>query len=866
MSMTSLSPAAHSKRHRRKLTGCVLAIALLCLFTQTQAAHPPLQTRYAAIQIDGKGLITSLSAYQSGKEFCPAGRPSPLISLHESNQPNGRLVLPVSAVFHADKQQIELKYPNGTIAIVKAEAKEAYFRFQLISLEPRGNVDNIVWGPLNTTIRGKIGDLIGVVRDPDFAIGMIGLDDNTISGPVEDGDCYGMGYYIHSPDPARYPVPPKYKEGQWFNIGGDGVSDTGFYSHPEEYFNQVMGSGAKLEPAFGSSVVYHSRDRRRSYVHFYSLLPGFKIHERKHMVSDPLPSVDFIGSGVAVYACPDNLGLKTLEKIIRAEGLPYITSADGKWIRDPAAVRPMIYWNGPVDKAIEYARAMGFKDISRDTGEFYASLPKRWEGRVGMNGKSITYKEFADQCNKNGLTHGGLHTLCVFLQGGISSDVTPVPSEHLQTVCRTKLAKDISANDTEIVVTNPSYLAENGTWPKNGDGQNYIRVGGEMMMYKSISDSGAPARGPWTLKGVKRGHASKAAAHRAGDELVKLMQNCYNGFVPDMQLLLDYADYYADLMVRNGMGSIDFDGFESTLYQNHGYYAVRVFCRRLFETYHKRTGIYPRITGSCVFAGSWEYYASCDVGGGNHMFNPSSGQWGIEGKDIRNAWDASWFPPTFGIQGWNSGWSLYDAETLMSMAVAWNATFALSTSQDAIDRTGDKDAIFRAFCAWQDAREKQLFTKAQKERMKDPGVKFHLEQTGEKSFDLHAVKEMKVSDRAGSDAKAVAIINTFEAQPLQFSLQLAGAASGCVIALPEKGRIACERRIEGGQFIICKGGQAYLADNHRKKIADLALDRATPMPKGETSLTVQFPETKDPAKVQFNLTVWSFGPAEKVGR
>ena len=94
--------------------------------------------------------------------------------------------------------------------------------------------------------------------------------------------------------------------------------------------------------------------------------------------------------------------------------------------------------------------------------------------------------------------------------------MTPVPSEHLQTVCRTKLAKDISATDTEIVVTDPSFLAEKGTWPA-GDDSNYLRIGGEMLRYEGISDAA-----PWTLKGVKRGHASKAVAHKAGDELVKL--------------------------------------------------------------------------------------------------------------------------------------------------------------------------------------------------------------------------------------------------------------------------------------------------------------------------------------------------------
>jgi hypothetical protein len=704
---------------------------------------------HARIAIDRKGCLTSIAARGSGKEYSPADHPSALLSLHESGHPNDQLVRPASASFSRLRGELKLKYPNGATAVVKAQTKGAYLRFQLVSLTPRGTVDNVVWGPVNTTIRGKIGDLIGVVRDPDFAIGMIGLDDNTITGPVEDGDCYGMGYFVHSTDPRKSPVDPKYQEGQWFNIGGDGISDVAFYSHPEDYFNQVMGSGAKLAPEFGSYVVYHARDRRKSYVHYYSLLPGFKIHERKHMVSDPVPGVDFIGSAIALYACPDDLGLKTIEQITRKEGLPRITDRDGKWIRDPAAARPSLFWNGPVDQAIEYAKAMGFTDISRDTGEFYPSLPNKWTGHVTLKGQKVTYQEFGEECHRNGLTHGGLHTLCLFLQGGICSDVTPVPSEHLQTVCRTKLAKPISASDTEIVVTDPAFLGENSTWPKNGDGQNYIRVGTEMMMYGSISESA-----PWTLKKVKRGHASQAVPHQAGDELVKLMQNCYNGFVPDMQLMLDYADYYADLMVRNGMDSIGFDGFESTIYQNHGYYAVRHFCRRLFDTYHKLTGgKYPYVTGSCVFAGGWEYWNACNVGGGDNMFNPASGKWGIEGKDIRNSWDASWYPPTFGLQGWNSGWTLYDAETLMSMAVAWDATFALATSQEAIDKTAAKDQIFQSFNAWQEAREKQLFSKAQKEKMRDSSVKFHLEKTADGSFLLHTVTRGK--DAAGKDTWVV---------------------------------------------------------------------------------------------------------------
>ena len=242
------------------------------------------------------------------------------------------------------------------------------------------------------------------------------------------------------------------------------------------------------------------------------------------------------------------MGLATIEKIILAEGLPHIV-IDGKWIRDPAAFRPTLFWNGPHDKCIEYAEALGFKDIARDTGEFYPSLDKKWGGRVGFaHRRPMTYQEFAEECHKHGLSHGGLHTLTVFLQGGISHDVTPVPSEHLQTVCRTKLAKDLSPTDTEIVVTDPSFLTEDGTWPLGND-HNYARIGAEMIKYKGITD-----KPPYTLLNVETRPRLEGSAHKAGDELAKLQMNCYHGYVPDMKLLLDYADYYADLMYRNRDG------------------------------------------------------------------------------------------------------------------------------------------------------------------------------------------------------------------------------------------------------------------------------------------------------------------------
>jgi hypothetical protein len=849
--------------------------------SQTARAAQTFQTRDASVQIDDRGFITSLNSRESGKEYSPAGHPSPLLSLHESGQPNDQLVLPTSAVFHAEQGEIELKYPNGAIAVVKMAEKEDYFRFQLVSLNPRGSVDNIVWGPLHTTVSKLIGDIIGVVRDDDWAIGMLGLDDNTITGPVTDGDCAGMGYYVHSPDPMKYPLPPQYKEGQWFNIGGNGTSDTAFYSHPEEYFQQVFGNGAKLEPDFGSTLAYHARDRRKSYPYLFSLLPGFQRSRPRHQVSDPV-DVDFIGSGIALYACPDNVGLATIEKIILAEGLPHIV-INGKWVRDPASFMPTIFWNGPRDKCIEYTQALGWKDISQETKEFYASLGNNWveEDVKFSNGQTMTVKEFSAEAHKHGLTNGGLHTLCLFLQAGVSNDVTPIPSMHLQTVLRTKLAKDISPTDTDIVVTDPSFLAEMGTWPM-GNNSNFLRIGGELLEYEGISETA-----PWTLRGVKRGYATQAQdipawdspqrgiyatqaqAHKAGDELVKLQQNCYHGFAPDMVRLPEYAEYYADLMYRNGMDTINFDGFESTLYQNHGYYAVRIFCRRLFETYAKLTGgRFPRVTGSCVFAGAWEYMNVCDLGGGNNMFNPISGHRGIEGKDVGSGFGSSYFPATFGIQDWLSDWSVYDAQNLQAKAIGLNATYGLNISQEVVERSGEKDAIFKSFRAWENARAANVFTKEQKQQLKDPDYKFNLVQTGEESFLLSSVKEIGITGMADNQTHSLAIKNPYDDQPLQFALRFEGpddaALDGLTITLPGGQHLMSVGRIKSGEFIICKGNTAYVADKFRKKTADLELDHAASLPSGDTTISVKSLGASAPGKSHLQLTVWAFGKAEPV--
>lgn len=819
-----------------------------------------LQSAYARIDLDGRGLITSITSRMSGKEYLASGKSSPILSLWE----NGESVHPLSASYDRTQQTLTLDYPNGASAKVKVLEKEKYFRLQLLALDQRGMVNNIVWGPVHTNISKTIGDIIGVVRDDDWAIGMLALDDRTTQGPPADGDLGQMYYYIHSPDPAKYPVPAKYAEGERFSIGGDGISDVAFYSHPEEYFHMAYESGAILEPDSGSVISYHARDRRQRHKVFYTLMPGMAAKQPRHQTVDPV-NVDFIDSSVALYACPDDLGLSVIENIVLAEGLPHPT-VDGKWVKDPAAYRPDIFWTGPHDRLIAYADALGLKGVQDDgMGEFYMDPADHWDGELVRfaDGRRMTIREFTDETRRHGIRYG-LHTLCMYIQTK-SSDVHPVPNEHLQTVLRTRLAGALSSMDAAITVTVPSFLAEKGTYDDNN--MNVLRIGTELLTYDGITTSP-----PYTLKNVKRGQfGTKASAHSAGDELVKLQITDYHGFIPDMQLMMTYADYYARRLNDLGMEYVDFDGFESCMYQNQGDYAFKVFLKRLFETYHKLSGgRYLRIMGSAIAEGSWHYMSVCNVGGGNNMFDPVANKWGIEGKDIRYVWGSSYFPITFGVQTYRGDWTPFDAENLEAKSIGWNATYMLGLNQDRVEKSGEKEAIFKAFRVWENARGAGVFTKENKQELMDLGLKFHLEQTGEQSFLLSPVKEIRLIGEADNQIHSLAIKNPYDDQPLQFALGLDGPEDAwldsLIITLPDGQHMKSVRKMKSEEFIICKGNTAYVADKFRNKIADLELGHAATLPSGEMTMKVQSLGTSAPEKSHLQLTVWSVGKAEPVGK
>jgi hypothetical protein len=821
------------------------------------------QTKYAAIEVNDKGFITSVKSLRTGKEYCPKGMSSALLSLCQDK----KYIRPETARFDETGDAIILSYPNGSVARVKVMEKQEYLSMKLESLTNHSMIDNIVWGPYKLTISKSIGDIISVLRDGDFAVGLLGLDDNTTSGPPTDGDMSFLYYFVHSPDTVKFPLPPGLKEGQTFPIGGDGKNDVAFFSQPEEYFRMNGGNGAWLEPSFGAAVCMHSRDRRREQMIRFPNYPDNvdgKLNSARYQLVTTADA-GYIGSSVALYGCPDSLGLKTIEQIVLNEGLPH-PEIDGRWVKDLAAYRPDIAWSGPHDSLASYSMRLGIKGVQDEGfGEYYPNPANRWGSRrIDFKGaKALTVPEYGAAMQAKGIRYG-LHTLCEFLQPDNNSDVSPVPSDSLAIMQRTTITKDILPEDTVITVADTAHFNEFGGW--EGNQTNVLKIGKELIEYDSIT-----RKLPYSFLHIKRGfHQTKRAAYPAGTTIVKLQPNCYQGFAPDIDLQDRYADYYGKWLTEGKMDYVDFDGLESCMYQGHGQYSFKRFFRKLFDSYYANGGKYLRVMGSGIQEGSWHYMSVCNVGGGDHMFSPVLNKWGIEGKDIRYMQESSYFPATFGIQNLESDWSLYDAENLEAKSIGFNATYMLGLSQQAVEKNPYKDSIFSAISTWEKARAAGVFTNELKKKLSDLSFKFHLLPRGATGFELYPVKECRRNDLPYRISGVTAEVeNLFKTQPLDMELRIHTAGNdslaGIIVTAPGVGKVVIDQPLTNGMFVIAKGNELYVADSNRRKLMVVAAHGDWLLPSGKSVFEVAaFHKANDKATIQ--LLVNSMGSPEHIGK
>ncbi|MCU7552550.1 hypothetical protein OCK74_25755 [Chitinophagaceae bacterium LB-8] len=758
--------------------GQLLLIALLAVTTNL-VAQADFKTDYFKIHIDGRGYITSMknTTVHPHKEFSPADKPSPLLSLYDG----GKKVYyePVKATYSKAKKEITLTFSNQSVARIGLVAQQKYFRMTLLSLAPRKGIEGIQWGPYHTNITNLFGEIIGVARDTsdavNYAIGMLALNDNTLGGTSDlQGDAAPFQYIIHSPDPKLYPLPGNLYEGQVFTLGGNGISDVAFYAHKEPYYRTLYGNAAGVDKKGRISISYHSRDRSQKREIYFSLIPNMPANKPNHIDVQPLPGVDYIGSSVALWGSPDSTALMNVVKnIVLSEKLPYPT-INGKWVKDPAAFVPDAITSGNMyDSIISYTDRLGFKAISLydqgflrpDRGnEGYIDGKNFGKKPLKLTSGNLSHKEFSEMAAKYGIMIGRTPITNSLAPG--TKDASPIPSDSLCYQQKRLLVKSIDAADTIILVNDPKYLEEIASWEGHCANLNMVKIGKELIHYMGVSD-----KPPYRLLNVKRGYwKTSPESHATGDTIYKLQVTVnygYDGLIPNMQLQDKIAEYYAEVCKINGLSYYDFDGQEFLFNNGHGYYSAKRFFGKMFERAAALGVPYIRFTGATLSEGSWHYQSIWNVGGGKNLYDADTREWGSttsQGKDLRDVTYANFFPAGMGgnfpIKA-NSKVEQY--EHIQAISVGVGTTYSLHLNQKDVESCPQKDAIFKTIRTWENARAANAFPRWVKKELADASQSFRLEEVDANNWNLYKV------NADGSGKRFFVALKRDKAYPLSIS-------------------------------------------------------------------------------------------------
>jgi hypothetical protein len=433
----------------------------------------------------------------------------------------GNRYLPSTASFNSVNKSLLLSYSEiGTTIEILIVSRETHLVLELIRATPEEKIDAVIWGPFPTTIGKTIGEIIGVVRDDQVALGLQVLNIETLGGdyPNNEGSTWARGIAALS----------------------------------EPYGSR-----------FQAYSLNRSKDRR------VDAWGGVY----KNMPVAALSDSGVVGSKIALFTCAENETLDRLEQIELAEGLPHPT-IDGVWFKKSKVYGKsyMIssFGEADIDEMIGYAKRSGLISLYHEGpfaswGHFVLNPEQFPNGREGL-------KQCADKAHAAGL-YLGVHTLTNFINTN-DPYVTPIPDDRLSLTGSSVLTDAITADQTTIPVAAPEYFNQ-----VESNTLHAIKIGSEIIRYRTVTNTA-----PYTLLDCTRGaYGTAKSEHKAGDKVGKLFDHPYQVFFPNLEMQREIAKNIADLMNETGVDHLDLDGHEGALASGQGDYALELFARDVYE-------------------------------------------------------------------------------------------------------------------------------------------------------------------------------------------------------------------------------------------------------------------------------------------
>jgi len=662
---------------------------------------------------------------------------------------DGRFVSPSKMTWDGGKGSMRLVFEGvGVEAQVRAVAKPTHVVFELVGLTPNGKADVLEWGPLPTTIKDTVGEFVGVVRNKDYAIGLQGLNPKTLGG---------------------------------------------FFPN-EEGRDTTRGQTAKATE-WGSTLQAYSIDRSR---------PRKISAWGENFPNMPVPPIKgetLIGSKITLFGCAAKEALKRIGEIEQAEGLPHPVF-DGVWVKmSRQAGRPYLiasFTERTVDEMLRYAKRANLATLYhpgpfKSWGHFELKRGFFPHGVEGM-------KQCVAKARKLGIRIG-VHTLTNFINTN-DPYVTPVPDQRLAKTGSSRLVTDIDDKATEIPVASPEYFDNSkANWLRT------VMIGEELIRYGPVS-KGSPAR----LKECQRGaFGTKAAPHKKGDAVAKLLDHPYKVFFPNYEMQHEIAIRLAKLFDETGISHFDFDGHEGCWATGQGDFASEMFAKVFYD--HLKRPVHNGSSNSNHFY--WHINTVLNWGEPWYAgFRASQADYRFNNQPLLKR---NYLPGMLGWFAMRRETTLADIEWMLARCAGYDAGFALASDIRTLQNNPQTGQILDAIREWDHARQAAAFSEGQRKRLRDPEREFHLEKTGDGKWKLYPytlskpfVCEQRVRQPGEPTATQWDLVNPDETQPLSFNLIVEGKQGSIrdmTLEIDSHIRLDVPAELEAGQTLVCDGTQ-----------------------------------------------------------
>ena len=715
------------------LRGLMLVLACITVVPlQMLQAQASFQTKYFKIGLSNTGELTELTDRQTSKNYLPQGEQAFLLQI----KLNGQVLQPSEVQWKSKPGELMITFPAPNAkAVVQVKEQDAYITFNLNQLTVAKEVDWIAWGPFPTTIADTVGEVVGVVRNRDFAIGIQALNIKTLGGsPLVDSD-----------------IQPSY----------DVFADGNKVDVLKEDLNKQLfrGDVAKYMP-YGSLLQAYCRNRSKDRVienwsHARYLAPAYTADG------------GVVGSSLAIFGVPTGQALSTLSALEVKEGLPH-PMLDGVWGKQArhatASYLIMDFGEQNLEEALALTKQAGLGylyhgDPFESWGHFKLKprdFPNNWSSL-----KACVDRAAAQQVKL------GVHTLSNFITTN-DAYVTPVPDKRLARVGYSTLTEAIGADSKEIPIADPGFFNQF----KNNTLKAAV-VGNEIIRYGKVSETA-----PWKLLDCQRGaFGSKASSHAANDSIGKLMDHAYKVFLGNHALDQEMARTIARLFNETGLMQISFDGLEGCWSEGMGDYGKQLFTKTWFDN------LKPELKGHVINDASnpghffWHIYTRMNWGEPWYAgFRESQLQLRLKNQQF---YRRNLMPSMLGWFSLRAETTPEDIEWMLALGTGYDAGFGLSTSLETVRRHGKKEEMLALINLWEKARLADIFNVDQKERLRSLKNEFHLEADGNSGYLLTPIYNAYFRHKQQLKQPGEPVFSSFEfnnpaaEQPLRFSISLA---------------------------------------------------------------------------------------------